>query len=298
MTNWLIELTAYDPVATNTTTLYFATKGFVTSPTDSPANQHFEPRVLEPGNFERHLFSSGTTSGSSSVGVGEIVFVNTDGGMDDYREWGFDGRTLRILKLDGSTYGDAVEWFRGTVEQIEFNWSRVSVRMRDRLAELDKPIQPAKFDGSNVGPAGIEGTDDDLSGRVKPQVWGKVRNISPAAVNTSALIFGFNWDETGATKAISSVDAVYDNGVLLGVGTNHASLAALQAATPTAGQADMNVSSPCSLPGCGTLVPARIRHPRVHQTRVRAKATRPPARRLLWYLKVTPRTPNLMLRLT
>jgi len=145
MTNWLVELTAYDPVATNTATLYFATQGFVTSPTDNPANQHFEPRVLEPGNFERHLFTRGSTSGPSSVGVGEIVLVNSDGGLDAYREWGFDGRTLRIMKLDGVAYTEAVEWFRGTVEQIEFNWSQVSVRMRDRLAELDKPIQPAKF---------------------------------------------------------------------------------------------------------------------------------------------------------
>jgi len=69
-------------------------------------------------------------------------------------------------------------------------------------------------------------------------VWGKVKNVSPAAVNTSALIFGVNWDETGATKPVSSIDAVYDNGVLLSSGTDRADLTTLQENTPAAGQVD------------------------------------------------------------
>ncbi len=253
--NWLLEMTGYDPGLAAVSTLYFASKGFITEPSDSPANQHFMPRIQEPGSYKQHLFSTGTTQGASSVGSGIITLSNPDGGLDIYRDWGFDGRQLRVLRLQSDDYADAQEWFTGTVEQIEFTRSKVRVRLRDRLAELDKAIQPAKFDGSNVGATGIEGTADDIEGKPKPQTWGKARNISPAPVNTSHPLFGCNFDESGNTLPVASIDAVYDNGVLLTFGADRADLAALQAASPAGGTYDTCLAEALIKPGT---VPASL----------------------------------------
>lgn len=237
---YAIECEAYDPVAAATVTLAFATYGFTTTPADTPANTHFEPRAIEAGTFSQFLVDALTTDGRSRVGTGAVVLANADGGLDALRGYGMYGRSLTIRRgRVGDPYPSGwTTLLTGTVEQAEFSLTQVRLRIRDRQAEVaHAAYQSTKFAGDNALPSGVEGVADDLKGKPKPILRGKARNIAPPCVNTSKLTYQVSH------RQINSVDAVYVGGLALSAGTAHASLADLQAATVTAGQYDTYLGS-------------------------------------------------------
>ncbi len=236
---FLIEMEALNPTSGEVETLRFSNRGFNTGRFDVPANAHYAPRLIQPANFQRSLFSSGTTVGRLEVGVGEVILTNMDGGLDYLLadDWGLDGRSLRILTGPAeASYGSLATWLSGTVAQAEFSHTQVRISLRDRMAALDKPIQPATFDGSNSGPSGIEGTETTIQGQVKPMLFGRAFNVTPVLLNDSELIYGVNFDHNGNTAPIASVDAVYDGGDPIDLPptnvTDYTNLAALQGASP------------------------------------------------------------------
>lgn len=238
---YLYELTAYDPSAGSTTVLRYCTGGgFGTRPVDTPADVDFEGRIIEAGNFETHLFAEGTTRGRSEVGYGAIVLNNADGRLDGLIEYGMDGRSLVIRRgpADGVYPSDFPIVFQGTMEQPEFGWRTVTIRIRDRLAEVaNKPMQTVKYAGDNSLPNGVEGIVDDLKGLPKPWLFGKAENFSPPLVNTSQLIYQLSH------RQIASIQSVYDMGVALTPGTPRASLALLLSNTPAGGTFDYYLGS-------------------------------------------------------
>lgn len=219
-----------------TTTLRYSTgKGFKTSPAESPANTVYTPHVINPGSFEQHIYRDGTTRGRSEVGFGIVVLNNAEHDLDGLIDYGFDGRSLVIRRGDeNAAYPSGFTTvFNGTMEQVEFSWNAVTIRLRDRQAEVaNTPIQTVKYAGSNSLPDGVEGVADDLEGLPKPLLYGKVENIAPPLVNTSKLTYQI------AANQIASIQKVYDKGVEITAGSSHASLALLQAATPTASTYD------------------------------------------------------------
>lgn len=218
-------------------TFRYSDTGYKSRVTDSIGAKHFAPHVQDPGNFEQYLVSPGTTFGKSSVGKGDTVLKNASGEVDYLRRVGINKRLHRILTLPSQTssYDDATEVFRGTMEQITFNWTKTFIRMRDRLADLDVPAQQVVFAGTNIGSSGIEGNIGGIKGFTKPFVYGTVENITLVLLNNSTLIYGCNFDKDGNTKAIQLVNAVYDNGVELLFYANYSDLASLVAATIPSG---------------------------------------------------------------
>ncbi|MEX2281797.1 MAG: hypothetical protein WEE89_04895 [Gemmatimonadota bacterium] len=208
--NYLVELVAYDPGLPGTTTLRYSTKGHVTGPAETPANTFYDPRVVQPATIRRLLFSEGTTQGRSKVALGDLILANDDGELDGLIDYGVDGRAITIRRgLPGAAYpaGFPVALVT-TMEQLEVNTSRVIVRLRDRQAELDKPLQATKYDGDNVPPDGLEG-GEELKDKPKPVLYGQATNISPVPVNPSRLIYQL------ADGLLASVENVYDSGVSL-----------------------------------------------------------------------------------
>lgn len=230
---YLVELTAYDPAAAATRVLRYASgAGYVTGPTASPSHTWYDPRIIEPASFERFMFSDARTAGASRVGFGELVLNNIDGALDFFTDLGFDRRAFTLrLGDDGAAYpAGFVTVLAGTIDQVELSWRRVAVRLRDRQAELDKALQATKYAGTNVGPAGVEGTADDIAGRPKPLALGQCLNVPAVPVNTSSQIFQVHDGQ------LSAITAVYDVGVALVATADYPTLAALQAATVAAGR--------------------------------------------------------------
>lgn len=208
---YVAVVNCYDTVGASADTLYFSTGKFVTQATDTPAKIAFVPRLDQPAVMARHMFTRGTTVGKSEVSLGDLLLMNPDGGLDYLLDYAFDGRVLKVYRGDdaGAFPADFEPVLIGTMTQPEFTRTRVTLKVRDRQAEMDVPLQDTKYAGDNVLPAGLEGVED-LKDKSKPLCFGVVRNISPPCVNTAKLIYQPN------DGALASVEAVRDSGISLG----------------------------------------------------------------------------------
>ena len=226
----LIELTAAINSGGTTQTFYVSSDRFVSEPSDTPPSTYFAPAVLDPGSLGISAFGDGRTAGGSRLEVGEITLANTDGQFDAWLNYSFDGRPVVIRSGTTGAYPAAYPVvLRATVESVQCSRSTMVFRLRDKQFVLDLPVQTSTYAGSNVLPAGLEGTADDLKGKLKPKVYGKVLNIAPPLVNTSKLTYQVN------DGIVASIDAVYDRGAAKTFSTDYATGAALQAATLSAG---------------------------------------------------------------
>ncbi len=209
---YVAELTAYDLVGEVTTTLRYATRGFVTTPSETPANTPFDGVIQQPLNVRRHAFRLGATSGQSEVGYGDLLLENGNGDLDALvTDYAFDGRAITMRRgLVGAAYpGGFTTVFVGTMEQAEVDRDVVKIRVKDKAFALDVPLQTTLYAGDNVLPDGLEGTADDLKGKRKPLVFGTAKNVAPPCVNTSKLIYQVS------DGPVALVGAVYDAGIPL-----------------------------------------------------------------------------------
>ena len=211
-TIYIVEMTAYDPSGPSLLTLRYASgNGFVTTPTDYPASTFYDARLMQPVDITRSVFGNGTLSGRSQVGFGDIKLNNADGALDALLTYGFDGRDVIVRRGNtGTSFPLSFETvFRGTMEQPETDGDSIRIRVREKTFDFRLPLQDTRYDGDNVLPDGLEGTEADIKGAVKPLVYGKVRNISPVLVNTARLIYQIS------DGPVSSVGPVYDSGIRL-----------------------------------------------------------------------------------
>jgi hypothetical protein len=230
---YLLELDAVDPATGSTVTLRYGSAGFMTEPGDTPGNAWFDPRIVDPGNYERFLFARGRTRGDSDVGGGDIQLLNPDGELDPLLDLAFDGQALRLYGLDDedAPWSSRIPLLVGTMEQVEFPSRAVSIRLRDRLALLRETIQTQTYLGITTegGRSDAEG-NTDLKDVKKPMAFGATRAVAPVTVDQFDNVYQV------ASNALSAIPSVRDTGVALTAAGDFATLAALKAATLTAGQ--------------------------------------------------------------
>jgi hypothetical protein len=87
----LAEITCFDPSISGTRVLRFATAGYATRATETPASEYYDGKITQPSTMRRDAFDSGTTSGRSRVGYGDLVLANDDGALDILLTYAFDG---------------------------------------------------------------------------------------------------------------------------------------------------------------------------------------------------------------
>jgi hypothetical protein len=221
---YLAEITAYEKATASVRVLRFSTGlGFTSGAGDSPAHTTYDPRLEQAVEVTRTIFAPGTTQGQSKTGFGNLVILNPDGALDGLLNYAFDGRDIIVKRgpTNAASLDDFVTVFVGTMEQADFSTDRITLKLRDRQAPLHLPVQTAKYAGTNVLPAGLEGVAGDLAGKPKPLCYGVVFNVEPPCVNTARLIYQVN------DGAVQSVDSVYDRGVTLTNGGTYASQADL-----------------------------------------------------------------------
>ena len=198
------------------------------------ADSFYEARIMIPPNVKRECFTDGRTFGRSQIGYGDMVLVNNDGGLDYMLGYSYSGRRIVIRLGTLQPNGLTRTWSTilvGSMEQAELSWQQVTVKVRDRLLDLAKPLQQVRYAGGNALPAGLEGNDDDLRGRPKPLVYGAVFNITPPCVNTARFIYQIH---TGGQ--VVAVNGLYDRGALMTAGAAYSSQADMEANAPSAGQ--------------------------------------------------------------
>ncbi len=228
---YLLDVDAWTGSAVET--LRLSTKTLTTRPTDSPANTVYSGRISDSGQLERSLFAGGGISGSPSSSAGAIEFANADGRLDPWLGYGFDGRafTLRYLASDKQAIASAVLIMRGTCLRVETPDATKTIRLliRDRLAVLDTALLTTRYAGTTITAGATAEGDADQKDEIKPRVFGSVQNIAPRFVNRFNLIYQVS------AGAVSSI-VVYDGAAPLTLAGDHATLAALTAATLVPGE--------------------------------------------------------------
>lgn len=198
----------------------------------------YYPCIDEMFDFSQSLFSRGTTAGEISVGVGTLVLNNSEGILDSYREYGFDGRLIEVYKPSGADAGELDQsdlFFSGVIAYAEFGWDKVTFYIKNRLEELNVPMQPETLAGTNSGlgaAGGYEGGEQQ-KGRTKPQIFGRCSSVEGTPVNDFFLIYAFNYDHQGEMKPLHSIYNVYVKGIRYIYNANYTSLESLRTADLT-----------------------------------------------------------------
>ena len=206
---YLAILTYLDKVTFQPKTIGFCTgeQGFLTRPMDSLPNFFFYPYIKTPLNYVSRIFRDGLTAGCGETSFGTLQLINRGGSLDYLQGQIFDGQQVQILWGDCqgnmASLSDFVPILTGVMCPPEFGWGAVNFRVRDYSELLAKPISQFVYLGCNVGGQGCEGTTDDLMGKTKPGVWGRVWNWTPAYESTAWSIYGVH--AYGPVKAIDGV---------------------------------------------------------------------------------------------
>jgi hypothetical protein len=241
-TIYLIEIVGLQPVSAGgalETLRYCTGVGYVTKPAETPANTIYYPRVISPGSYERHMWAAGATRGAGSVNAGVVELANLDGGLDYLLNYDFDGRAITILRGDQrAARASFTTVLVGTLDQLDVTESTVTARIRDRRSEVaDKLLVTTRYGGTNVLPAGIDGTIDDIKGQTMPLVLGSPAGFEPTRVNSSKLIYHLSADP------VAAIGGVWEGGNAIPVGTSRANAAALEATAPAAATYDYSLGS-------------------------------------------------------
>lgn len=191
-----------------------------------PEGYAWRTGIQQAGLYQAGMFAGDIIRNASRSGHGETTLINTQGRLDYLADYAMDGR-VAVLYL---AHDDRVsEVLRGTVARVGFERNLISIKLRDPAELLQQPHPMARYAGTNVAPDGLEGTDDDIGGTIKPRLYGEVRSAVPVLVNSQKLIYQIS-------DAACEVVNVYDNGVPLDFDGDYASLAALENTGPAVGQ--------------------------------------------------------------
>lgn len=232
--SYLVEVQAHD--GTSIRTFYLSTDGFTSQPYDEPANQYYEPRIIDPGNFERSLFEGAALRGRGRAGHGDIRLASGDPGngetLDDWLTYGWSQRQIRIKSLPrgARSLSAAATLFVGRLDRVTSTkpLEYLDLKISDRLADLQRPLITTLFAGTTTSSGATAEGNSDLKGKIKQRCWGFCSNVPLQSANPYDLIY---LASNGAVHAI----VVKDGGVALTSDGDVANLAALQAASVAGG---------------------------------------------------------------
>ncbi len=189
----------------------------------------YEPRLLQAAAYRRDIFGAGRIGGGSDVGGGGIEVRNDDHKLDRLLDAGWAGQPFRILVGDPrGPYSAFQPLMSGVAEQPTPSRVKLSIRLRDQEQLFAKPVCSSRYAGTNGGPLGVEGLENDLKGQRKSVLVGAVSNISPTRVATLPIY-------QANDGAIADWPGFYADGAVWGRKPNYASVAEMIANPPAEG---------------------------------------------------------------
>ena len=244
---YVVEITAAVDSSGTEQTFYVASTGFTTLPTDTPAGTAIPPHLLNPGNYERSLFTGKRTFGAVSGNYGEVVIANHAGQYDSWIDYGFDGRRFRLYYgPENAAYPSGYTLvLQCTMLSADFGLDAVRIKLRDRLSLLDKPVIGEFFSGTG----GVEGGEDQ-AGLPKPRLFGDTWFIPMVLLDYGLQLY---FVHQSAPFMPESMPTVYDGGVELTRGENYSDVSDMLANAPGDGEYRCLTSGPtyvrlCSVP--------------------------------------------------
>ena len=156
------------------TTRYLSTGAYVTSPTDSPANQYYTPVVTTGLQFTEQL----AIDGGGSFSVGDIEVANYNGERDSWLDDVWDNHNITAWIGDPRWVRAEFQLiFSGVVATVGSKSREVlNLSLRDKLQRLNTPATDVKVGGSSSA------KDDVLN-----LTFGEAHNVTPKLTNPAAL---------------------------------------------------------------------------------------------------------------
>ncbi len=196
----LAEVEAYSAGAT--VTRYLSDRGFVSAPTDTPANTAYDDLVVAVPGIRSAMADA--LRGRSLVSFGDLEIDNAGGLRDSWLLDAWDGRPVRLYLGDAAwSKADFRLVFSGVAADIQArDNATLTLKLRDRQYLLDVPLQVNLVGGT--GPA----KDQRL-----PVCYGEVKHAEPVLVDAATRRYAVHDGQ------IQSIDAVYQDGVAIGTWT-------------------------------------------------------------------------------
>lgn len=176
------------------TTRFLSNKGYVTSPTDTPANTPYDPCIIGSVKFTETLSLEGT----ASLSFGDLEIENISGDKDAWLDDVWANRAIKVFIGDvGWVRTEFRLIFDGVVAGIDTkNRGRINLKISDKLQRLNTPVTEVKLGGTT------ENAD-----KVIPLCFGECHNIEPLLVDASVNEYQVH------NGPIERIIEVRDNGV-------------------------------------------------------------------------------------
>lgn len=203
--------------------------GFLTEPTDTPANHAYWNALHQPVDLTWTAFTQLGAGGEVEADVGEVILNNDDGKLAHMALWGFRQQKIRVLRAETEgehppALSDFTPIFTGIILQATVGEQTVRLVPATSTPELDKELTTKKFDGAGS----LNGTAS-LADRRLPVVYGRAMNVRLVEVDPTRRIFVLN------DRAIHSVGGVWDGGSPLTAGADYTTTTDLLNTVPAAG---------------------------------------------------------------
>lgn len=190
----LCEAMAYSGAAE--VTRYMATRPYVSTPTDTPANTAYDDIIVSIPTFTRRMSEAFT--GATTQSWGDIEILNEGGALDAWLDDGWDGRSLSLYIGDPSwPKSDFCPILAGVAADISAKDAKtLAIKARDKTYAVNVPIQTNLIGGTTVN-----------AGKPVPLLFGECYNITPLLIDAATHKYQYH---DGAAQGVTTA---YDNGV-------------------------------------------------------------------------------------
>ncbi len=188
-------------VGASVVTRYLSNRGYVTSPTDTPANTSYIPKIVGGIKYTQSM----SLDGSVSVNFGDLELNNSDGALDSWLDDYWANRPLKIYLGD-------VRWPRAEFRQVvsgvtvgidSRNRDRVNLKLSDKMQRLNNPVTDVTIGGST-----------QLSESLVPLCFGECHNVEPVLIDPALHKYKVHHG------VIERIIEVRDNGVPVSASAN------------------------------------------------------------------------------
>jgi hypothetical protein len=182
----------YEITSEGQVTLYLSItdEGMITSPSDTPANTAFRPRLLNPEAFSIKRSPQFWVWGNASIqgaAFGQLELDNYDGLYNDLID--LDVRdsviTVKVMTAGmlqtGTAHADALTVCTAIIDDVQSdNEDHVTITLKDTIARLDR-ILPVRYNPPFV--------DEGAANLMIPLSFGAFRNVKPLLVDSANRLY-------------------------------------------------------------------------------------------------------------
>lgn len=189
----LIEVDAWS--GGSVVTRYMSTHGYVSYPSDSPANTAYDEILIAVPGYQSVMGEQ--LNGYSAPAIGDIVITNPNGIRDSWLQDAWDARPFKLYLGDPAWLkSDFRVMISGVVSDIQsLDIGRLALKVRDKQHILTKPVCTTLAAGTAV-------TKDAKI----PVCFGECYNVEPLLLDASTRTYAVHDGQ------IEAITAVYEDG--------------------------------------------------------------------------------------